>query len=139
VEDARQRIAAARRKLAEKELYVARFYFDRGNYAAAAGRCRSLVSDYGAAGFDDEALYLLGESLWRLEQRDEARPVFARLVQEHSRSDWAPAAAQRLEVTLVRTGPPKPKGPGIFERMGQALRETWDELGDTVKSYRVFQ
>jgi outer membrane protein assembly factor BamD len=139
VDDARQRIATARRKLAEKELYVGRFYFDRGNYAAAIGRCRSVLANYSAAGLDDEALYVLGESLWRLEQRDEARPVFARLVQEHSQSEWAPAAAKRLEATLVRTGAPKPKGPGLFERMGQALRETWGELSDTVTSYRIFR
>jgi outer membrane protein assembly factor BamD len=137
--DARQRIATARRKLAEKDLYVGRFYFDRGNYAAAAGRFKSLLADYNAAGFDDQALYFLGESLWRLEQRDEARAAFQRLIQEDSQSEWAAPAAKRLEVTLVRMGPPKPKGPGTMERMRQALQETWDELGETVRSYQVFR
>ena len=139
VPDARQRIVTARRKLAEKDLYVGRFYFDRGNYAAAVGRFKSLLANYDAAGFDDQALYFLGESLWRLEQRDEARAAFQRLVQEHSQSEYAPAAAKRLEIALVRTGPPLPKGPGTFERMRQALGETWDELSETVRSYRIFQ
>ena len=139
VPDAQQRIAAARHKLAEKDLYVARFYFDRSNYAAAAGRCRSLLGDYYAAGFDDQALYVLGESLWRLEQKDEARVAFQRLVQEHSQSEWAPAAANRLDIALVRTGPPVPKGPGTLERMRQALSETWDELSETVRSYQIFR
>lgn len=139
VPDAQQRIAAARRKLAERDLYVGRFYFDRGNYAAAAGRCRSLLADYYAAGLDDQALYFLGESLWRLEQKDEARAAFQRLVQDHSRSEWAPAAANRLDIALVRTGPPVPKGPGTLERMRQALSETWDELSDTVRSYQIFR
>ena len=139
VPDARQRIAVARRKLAEKDLYVGRFYFDRGNYAAAVGRFKSLLANYDAAGFDDQALYFLGESLWRLEQKDEACAAFQRLVQEYSQSEWAPAAARRLEIALVRTGPPLPKGPGTLERMRQALGETWDELSETVRSYRIFQ
>jgi len=139
VPDAQQRIATARRKLSEKDLYVGRFYFDRGNYAAAVGRFKSLLADYNAAGFDDQALYFLGESLWRLEQKDEARVAFQRLVQEHSQSEWARAAADRLDITLVRTGPPMPKGPGALERINQALRETWDELSDTVRSYQIFR
>ena len=139
VPDARQRIGAARRKLAEKDLYVGRFYFDRGNYTAAVGRFTSLLANYDAAGFDAEALYYLGESLWRLEQKEQARAAFQRLVREHSRSEWAPAAADRLEIALVRTGPPLPEGPGTWELIKAALGETWDELGDTVRSYKIFQ
>jgi outer membrane protein assembly factor BamD len=139
VPDARQRIAAARRKLAETEVYVGRFYFDRGHYAAAAGRFERVLADYGAAGLDDQALYFLGESLWRLEQKDQARTAFQRLVHDDPRSEWAPAAANRLGVALVRTGPPKPEGPGLMTRMGDALRETWSEMGETVRSYRIFQ
>ncbi len=137
--DARQRIAAARRKLAETEVYVGRFYFDRGHYAAAAARFERVLADYDAAGMDDQALYFLGESLWRLEQKDQARAAFQRLVQEQSRSDWAPAAADRLGVALVRTGPPKPAGPSVWTRMGNAMRETWTELGETVRTYRIFE
>jgi len=137
--DARERGVQARRKLAEKELYVGMFYFDRGNYAAATARFSSLLAQYGGAGFDDRALYYLGESLWRLEQKDKARAVFQRIVQEHSQSEWAVPAAARLGVTLVRTGPPKPKGPGPIDRMWQGLKETWDELADTVKDYHIFR
>jgi outer membrane protein assembly factor BamD len=139
VPDARQRIVTARRKLAEKELYVGRFYFERGNYAAAASRFKSVLTEYNGAGYADEALYFLGESLWRLEQKTEATAAFVQLVQEDSQSQWAPAAAGRLGMPLVRTGQPKPKGPSLMSRMGQALRETWDELNDTVRSYRLFQ
>lgn len=135
--DARERRVLARRKLAEKEVYVGTFYFDRGNYAAAASRFTSLLRQYGGAGFDDAALYYLGESLWRLEQRDEARPAFQRVVQDFSQSEWALPAAQRLGVTLVRTGSPKPKGPGFFPRMWQGLGEAWEELVDTVKDYKL--
>ena len=137
--DVRERRVQARRKLAEKEVYIGTFYFDRGNYAAAAGRFTSLLAKYSGAGSDDVALYYLGESLWRLEQRDEARPAFARLVQDYSQSEYALPAAQRLGVTLVRTGPPKPKGPGAVSRVWQGLKETWEELADTVKDYQFFR
>lgn len=137
--DARKRIATARRKLAETEVYVGRFYFSRGHYAAAAGRFERVLSEYSGADFDGEALYFLGESLWQLEQKDRAKAAFRRLVDDDSRSEWAPAAADRLGVALVRTGPPKPPGPSLWTRMGTALQETWTELGETVRTYRIFQ
>jgi outer membrane protein assembly factor BamD len=137
--DTRERRALARRKLAEKELYVGIFYFDRGKYAAAVGRFNSLLAQHDAAGLDDQALYFLGESLWQLEQKDAARAAFQRVVQEHSQSEKATLAAARLGVALVRTGPPRPKGPGATERLWQGLRETWDELADTVKDYQIFR
>ena len=137
--DARERRVQCRRKLAEKELYVGIFYFNRGNYTAAVARFNSLLVQYPGAGFDDVALYYLGESLWKLEQKDEARAALQRVVQEYSQSEWAPLAAARLSVTLVRTGPPRPKGPGPMERMWGGLKETWGELLDTMKDYRIFQ
>jgi outer membrane protein assembly factor BamD len=137
--DARERRAQARRKLAEKELYVGTFYFSRGHYAAAVGRLNGLLTQYGGAGFDDQALYFLGESLWQLEQKEAARDVFQRVVQDHSQSEWAAPAAARLGTTLVRTGPPKPKGPGAMERVWQGMTETWDELADTVKDYKFLR
>jgi len=137
--DARERRAQCRRKLAEKELSVGIFYFNRGNYAAAAGRFNSLLAQYPTDGFGDTALYYLGESLWRLEQKDEARAAFGRVVEEYSQSEWAAPAAARLGVALVRTGPPRPKGPGPVDLMWEGLKETWDELADTVKDYKIFQ
>jgi outer membrane protein assembly factor BamD len=137
--DVRERRGLARRKLAEKELDIGTFYFQRGNYAAASGRFSYLLGQYADAGFDDQALYYLAESLWQLEQKDEARAAFQRLVREHSQSEWAVGAAQRLEITLVRTGPPKPKGPGPLDRMWQGLKESWEELADTVKDYHIFR
>jgi outer membrane protein assembly factor BamD len=136
--DARERRVQCRRKLAEKELYVGTFYFDRGYYGAAVGRFTRLLADYPAAGFDDAALYYLGESLWKLEQKDEARSAFQRVVQEYSQSEWAPQAAARLGVTLVRTGPPRPKGPGAIDRMWVGIKESWDELLDSMKDYKIF-
>jgi len=137
--DARERKVECRRKLAEKELYVGTYYFGYGNYTAAVGRFKSLLTQYPGAGFDDAALYYLGESLWTLEQKDEARAALQRVVEDYSQSEWAPQAAARLGLTLVRTGPPKPKGPGPVHRMWVGLKETWVELLDTMKDYKFFQ
>jgi outer membrane protein assembly factor BamD len=139
VPDARERSAVCRRKLAEKEVYVGTFYFNRGNYSAAAGRFTAMLAQYGGAGFDDQALYYLGESLWQLEQKVEARTAFQRLVADYSQSEWAPAAARRLGITLVRIGPPNPEGPGMFARMWQGMQDTWEEMVDTVKGYSLFR
>ena len=136
--DARERKMQCRRKLAEKELYVGTFYFDRGQYAAAVGRFTSLLAQYPGAGFDDAALYYMGEALWKLEQKDAARAALQRVVQEHSQSEWAAPAAAQLGVTLVRTGPPRPKGPGAIDRMWVGLQEGWGELLDTMKDYKIF-
>ena len=136
VSDAQQRAVTARKKLAEKEVYVAVFYFGREHYAAAAGRAAGALQRYPGSEFEDKALYYLGESLWRLEQKDEARAAFQRLVQDHAQSEWAPYAARRLATTLVRTGQPKPEGPGMWDQIKEAMGETWDELSDTVRSYQ---
>jgi hypothetical protein len=61
------------------------------------------------------------------------------VVQEYSQSEWAAPAAARLGITLVRTGPPKPRGPGPVDRLWQGMREAWDELADTVKDYQIFR
>lgn len=137
--DARERRGQCRRKLAEKELSVGIFYFNHGDYAAAAGRLKSLLAQYPRDGFEDTTLYYLGESLWKLEQKDEARAEFKRVVDEYSQSEWASPAAARLGVALVRTAPPRPKGPGPMDRMWEGLKETWNELADTMKDYKIFQ
>jgi outer membrane protein assembly factor BamD len=139
VRDARERVGLCRHKLGEKELYVGTFYFSRGHYTAAVARFNTILSLYDNSGFDDQALYYLGESLWQLEQRDQARAAFQRLVQDYSQSEWAGAAARRLEITLIRTGAPKPPGPGMLSRIWTGIQETWDEVLDSMKSYTVFR
>jgi outer membrane protein assembly factor BamD len=139
VGDARERLAVASRKLAQRDLYVAEFYFRQKSYEAALNRCKVLLTEYPGTEVEDAALYYLGESLWQLEQKTDARGVFQKLVDQHSQSDLAPAAADRLGIVLVRTGPPKPKGPGVFERVKQTLKDTWDEFVDTARTYTIFR
>ncbi len=58
VEDARQRLTYLRNELAEHELRVARFYFQRSAHAAAANRIDYLLSHYDGAPAVPDALAL---------------------------------------------------------------------------------
>ena len=139
VPDARERATAMQRKLVQHDLYVAQYYFERGGYDAAVLRCQRILAEFPGNEGEDQALYLLGESLWQLEQKTEARPAFQKLVDQYSQSDYAPQAADRLGVVLVKTGPPKPPGPSLWQRMSQGMKETWDEFLDTARTYSVFR
>jgi outer membrane protein assembly factor BamD len=128
-EDAGERAATCRRRLAEKEIYVGAFYFKRAEYGAAINRYNTVLVDYPGIGLDDEALYYKGEGLWRLEQKEAAVEAFRRLVQEFPESPYAPAAAGRLGVALVK--PARPKATDT-RPLSQRVRSWWDELTRTI-------
>ena len=80
---ARRRLRSVLRRLADHELYVARFYLDRDKPRAAAGRLEGLLSEYPEAGSDPEVLLILGETYLKAGQRERARAAFTRLAAEH--------------------------------------------------------
>ncbi len=55
--EAKKHIAVCRGDLAQYELYVARFYFKKGSYLAAAGRLEKLLRDYPGLSTEKDALY----------------------------------------------------------------------------------
>lgn len=59
---ARERLVIIRNRMARHELQVAKFYFDRQAYLAAANRCRQLIEDYPRAVINLEALQLMKDS-----------------------------------------------------------------------------
>jgi outer membrane protein assembly factor BamD len=64
--DARLRMDYIVNALAEYELHVARYYFRRGAYLAAANRAQQAVRDYQQAPSVEEALYILAQSYDKL-------------------------------------------------------------------------
>lgn len=74
-EEANKNIALCREKLADYELYVGRFYYKKGSYAAALGRLEKLLKDYPGATAEKEALYYVGLSF--RERGDRAKAVSA--------------------------------------------------------------
>jgi len=60
--DARQRMTYIVNSLAQYDVHVARYYFDRGAYVAAVSRAQSSIKDYPDAPANEEALYILVRS-----------------------------------------------------------------------------
>lgn len=78
--DARQRMAYTLNALAAYEVHVARYYFRRGAYVAAANRAQQAVAEFQQAPAIEEALHLMVlsyEKLGLAELRDAARRVLA--------------------------------------------------------------
>jgi outer membrane protein assembly factor BamD len=137
--DARAKLAKCRRQLAEKELYIGKFYFNRGSYGAAIKRFETLLKDYSGSGYDDEALYYLGESLWVLEQKAAARTTFERLISQYPDSDVAALAAKRIGVALAQNPANRKPTPGFFSTAAATLSDTFSELKDAVLDSTIWQ
>ncbi len=82
--------------LAAHEMYVAKFYFDRGHPRAAAGRLNTLLRSYPGSGFDAEALYLLGQSHRQMRDPKGARRAFQELVAHYPKDPHADDARDEL-------------------------------------------
>jgi outer membrane protein assembly factor BamD len=94
--EANQKLAAARRRLAEHEYYVAQFYLKRENHKAVVGRLTYLLTHYAGLGFDRQALLQLGKSHLALGDRDRAITALEDLVQVHPNSEQAREARRHL-------------------------------------------
>ena len=76
--DARTRMAYIVNSLAQYEVHVARYYFQRQAYVAAISRAQQAVADYPQAPAREEALFILTRSydaLGMTQLRDDARRV----------------------------------------------------------------
>lgn len=72
----------ARRKIAEYESYVADFYFRRQHYLSASYRYAALLKDFPDMGYDEEALFRLGESYYRIRMFGNAKDALGRLLRQ---------------------------------------------------------
>jgi len=76
--DARQRMTYIVNALAQYEVHVARYYFQRAAYVAAINRAQIALSDYQGVPAQEEALFILVQSydaLGMTQLRDDARRV----------------------------------------------------------------
>ena len=79
-------LVAARRRLAEHELYVADFYRRTEKYRAAAGRYELVLREYAESGYTDQVLYELGECYRKLRDQEKADQFFDQLRREYPQS-----------------------------------------------------
>jgi outer membrane protein assembly factor BamD len=73
----------ARLRVAQRKLYIGRFYFKRKEYRAALHRLAQVSDNYTGLGLDEEALYLMAEAYVRLGERKKAFEVTAHLKKRH--------------------------------------------------------
>jgi len=87
-EDARQRMNYTVSALAQYEVHVARYYYMRGAYLAAANRAQVAIADYRQVPAIEEALFILYQSYDKLgltQLRDDAKRV---MVQSYPNSEF---------------------------------------------------
>ena len=94
--DARVRAQRMLNLLAEHELGIARFYFRRGRYVAAANRAMEIVARYATTPAIEEALFLLAASQQEMGLADEARDTFILLSHNYPSSPWTERARRWL-------------------------------------------
>jgi outer membrane protein assembly factor BamD len=94
--DALAKIDICRGRLAQKELWVATYYYNGGNPGAARQRVEQLLKDYPRTLVIPEALWLLAESYAKEGKTKEARDALERLGNEYGYTEFGKRAIQRL-------------------------------------------
>lgn len=88
--------------LAQKELWVANYYWTQGNLLGVRQRLELILKDYPRTLVVPETLFLLAEVNAREGLADEATRIFRRLVEEYAYTEWGRRAAQRLNTAAQR-------------------------------------
>lgn len=121
---ARKLFAEALQRLADNELYIARFYLGRNRPKAATWRLEYVVNEYPGARREAEVLLLLGQVLLKQENPQDARDAFRRLIIEHPKDYRCKQAQVYLDYIAERypnlpTPAPLPprKQPGQLKRL----------------------
>ncbi len=94
--DALAKIDICRGRLAQKEVWVAAYYFNQGNVGAARQRLELVLREYPRSLVIPETLWLLANVNLREGKPEEARALLRRLEQEYAHTEFGRRAAQRL-------------------------------------------
>ncbi len=95
--DALAKIDICRGRLAQKEVWVASYYINQGNPAAARQRLEGVIKDYPRTLIIPEALFRLAEVYAADGRTREAQDTFRRLADEYPYTEWGRRAAQQLK------------------------------------------
>ena len=94
--DALAKIDICRGRLAQKEVWVATYYFSQGNPGAARQRLEFVLKEYPRTLVIPETLYTLAEVNFAEGKNREAVELRRQLVNYYSFSEWGKRAARRL-------------------------------------------
>lgn len=110
-DDAAKRIGQGRDRLAEKELYVGRYYVKHEEYKASLGRLRTVLSRYPDTSAVEEATFLLGKSLYYTKKHEEGKATLSGFLEKYPNSDYSREARKLLAKIGNRAPKPKPEEP----------------------------
>lgn len=96
VKDSKAKITILRNQMAGREVFVARYYQKRINYAAAVGRLNSVIDNYSDTVHAPEAMLRLIECYIAMGFLNEAKAVNKLLQTKHKDSTWAKHATNLL-------------------------------------------
>jgi outer membrane protein assembly factor BamD len=96
-----------RRRLAEKEFYVGKFYFTQGKYKAALGRFETIAKDYPGIGLDYKVGYFIEESKKRLIKQEAEDKAIKEKEEKKARAKEEKAAA-KTKAPAAATAETKP-------------------------------
>jgi outer membrane protein assembly factor BamD len=94
--DGLAKIDICRGRIAQKELFIANYYYRLGNVVAARMRLEGILKDYPRTLVVPETLYLLAEVNLREARTAEGTELLRRLANDYSYSEWGRRATQRL-------------------------------------------
>lgn len=97
VDDANELLREARRRLADHEMYVANFHFERDNPKGASMRLKYLLNNYSGLGLDPRALWMLAQSYEELGEGQKAKTALEDLVEYHPDSKYTDRARDYLK------------------------------------------
>ncbi|NIR59120.1 MAG: outer membrane protein assembly factor BamD, partial [Gammaproteobacteria bacterium] len=117
--DAHEKAEQARRRIADHELHVGRYYQRRGHYAAAINRYRGVVDGFPGTGRVPEALHRLIECYLALGVTEEAASIAGVLLAKHGDSEWSRDSKALLAQAGVEARPPA-ASPELSAAAGQS-------------------
>lgn len=97
LDEAKERVRILTDKAAEYELYIAKFYFNKGSYRAAIGRLEGILPETPRAPIAAETLYYLAESHENLKEKDKAKEYYTMLVEKYPKEEQRFNASSRLK------------------------------------------
>ena len=86
--DARLRLEAIQEILASKEMYTAKYYFEREKWIPAINRYKNVLNNYETTIFVEEALHRLVEIHYRVGLEEEAKKYAILLGYNYNSSEW---------------------------------------------------
>lgn len=95
---AQEKLKDVRRRLAQREFYVGRYYYRTGEFISAIPRFQEILANYTGLGLDEKTLYLLGDSYRKLALKEKGLEILSVFDQHFPQSDYRKKLAGKLGV-----------------------------------------